>query len=72
MQIFTFSFHKYCYFLTPQMPGVENFDLYENRDISQHMTSVDTLCELHSQDTYKGISKIIFEVHCGILCTICP
>jgi hypothetical protein len=37
-------------FLTLQVPSVANFDLYKNVYIRQHVTPVDILSQLHSQD----------------------
>jgi hypothetical protein len=43
-----------CVILTVQVPDVENVDIYKNVSVRQHVTSIDILSELHSQEMFGG------------------
>lgn len=53
--------------LTLKVPNVENFDLYKNCYIWQHVGSIEILSELRNQETFDGVSISTSEIDTGVL-----
>jgi hypothetical protein len=44
------------------MPSVENVDLYRNYAVLKHVASVGILCEVRTQETFRGSVYPTFEI----------